>query len=137
MIAMMSFTPTPDRAKGVPSDLEQESDDDWCEPTRTGGAHAAQGPEDDAHSPTAVSQQLLAEQLQQLAQALINEHGHLSHDGLETLMRMVRFGQRLKELHAVGRKGRCRLCREQQRWWNRPHLCAIHLGLTDVFGRIG
>lgn len=136
MIAMMSFTPTPDRAGSVPD--QHPGDDSWSEPTHTsGGAHAAQGPDDDAHSPAAVSQQLLAEQLQQLAQALINEHGHLSHDGLETLMRIVRFAQRLKELHAVDRRGRCRLCREQQRWWSRRHLCAIHLGLTDVFGRIG
>jgi hypothetical protein len=112
--------------------------EDWSEPTHSKaarGAHAARGPGDDCRSVTATSRNLLTEQLQELAQALVAEYGHLSLEGVHTLVRMVRFMQELKELHAIDRKGRCRLCRARQHWWQRRQPCDVHAGLAGVFGR--
>lgn len=118
------------------SDEPEEEFNGWSEPTNStgGGAHAARGREDDARSPTAVGQQLLAEQLQRLAQAIVHEHGHLSHERLQMLTRMVRFAQELKKLHAIDRKGRCRLCRSRSHWWQRPQPCDVHARLVELFG---
>jgi hypothetical protein len=120
-------------------------DDGWSLPVRSEGgrradesdasrgAHAIRAPEDHQRSAAAASQQVLAEQLQQLAQALVAEYGYLSHENMQILIRMVRFAQELRELHPTDRKGRCHLCRPRTHWWHRRQPCEIHARLVDVF----